>query len=175
MIVIFSPVIRRPNQLIYCSMQRNANSGKTQAHMHLIVKNILAVVAGIVLGSAMNMGIIMISGSIIPPPDGADVTTTEGLKASMHLFQPQHFILPFLAHALGTFSGAIVAALIAANHKMKFALGIGVFFLAGGIASVFMLLSPTWFTVLDLVGAYIPMGYLAGMLVTKKNTPDSHK
>ena len=43
--------------------------------MNPIFKNILAVIAGCVLGSAVNMGIIMVSGSIIPPPDGADVTT----------------------------------------------------------------------------------------------------
>lgn len=136
--------------------------------MHPIIKNILAVVAGVLLGSVVNMAIIMISGSIIPPPEGADVITMEGLKASMHLFQPRHFIFPFLAHALGTFTGALLAALIAANHKMKFAWGIGVFFLAGGIGNTLMLPSPTWFTVLDLVGAYIPMAYLAGKLVVKK-------
>ena len=136
--------------------------------MNPILKNILAIIAGIIIGSVVNMGIIMISGSIIPPPNGADVTTSEGLKASMHLFQPKHFVLPFLAHSLGTFSGALIAAIIAANHKMKFALGIGVFFLAGGIASVFMLPSPTWFTVLDLLGAYLPLAYFAGKLIVKK-------
>ncbi|MCC7464795.1 MAG: hypothetical protein IT261_00915 [Saprospiraceae bacterium] len=130
--------------------------------MQPIIRNILAVVAGIILGSIVNMGLIMISGSIIPPPEGADVTTEEGLKASMHLFQPRHFIFPFLAHALGTLAGAFLAAKLAANHKMRFALSIGVFFLLGGIASVFMLPSPMWFTLLDLFGAYIPMAYLAG-------------
>jgi hypothetical protein len=136
--------------------------------MNPILKNILAVIAGIVVGSVVNMGIISVSGTIIPPPDGADVTTMEGLKASMHLFQPKHFIFPFLAHALGTFVGAFLAAMIAASHKMKFALGIGVFFLAGGIVAVFMLPSPTWFAVVDIVGAYIPMAYLGGTLAAKK-------
>ena len=43
------------------------------------------------------------------------------------------------------------------------------FFLAGGIADIFMLPSLTWFTILDLVAAYIPLGYFAGKLVgTKK-------
>ncbi|MCB0583494.1 MAG: hypothetical protein KDD10_29715 [Phaeodactylibacter sp.] len=136
--------------------------------MNPILKNILAVVAGVVLGSIVNMGLIMISGSIIPPPEGVDVTNMESLKASMHLFEPKHFLFPFLAHALGTLAGAFVAALIAATHKMKFALGIGAFFLLGGIANVFMLPSPTWFAVLDLVGAYIPMGWLGGRLATGK-------
>lgn len=138
--------------------------------MNPIIKNIIAVICGGILGSAVNMGIIMVSDSIIQPPEGADVTTMEGLKESMHLFQPKHFILPFLAHALGTFTAALLAAIIAATHKMKFALGMGVFFLVGGIANTFMLPSPTWFTVLDLVGAYIPMSYLAGKLIVKNQT-----
>lgn len=137
--------------------------------MNPILKNILAVIAGIVSGGILNMAIIMISGSIIPPPDGADLTTMEGLKASMHLLEPKHFILPFLAHALGSFLGASVAAFFAVSHKMKFALGIGAWFLIGGILNIVMLPSPLWFTVLDLVGAYIPMAYLAGRLVVKKN------
>ena len=133
--------------------------------MNPIVKNILAVISGLILGSAVNMGIIMISGSIIPPPDGADVTTMEGLKESVHLFQPKHFIFPFLAHSLGTFAGAILTTLIAANHKMKFALVIGAFFLIGGIANIIMLPGPTWFNVLDIVGAYIPVAWLGGKLM----------
>ncbi len=136
--------------------------------MNPIIKNILALILGLVIGSAVNMGVIMISGSIIPPPDGADVTTMDGLKESIHLFQPKHFIFPFLAHALGTFIGAIVAAFIATTHKMKFALAIGVFFLIGGIVNIVMLLSPTWFIVLDLVGAYIPMAWL-GWKITQRN------
>ena len=135
-----------------------------------IIRNILAVVIGLVLGSMVNMSIIMVSSSIIPPPEGVDVTTMEGLKSSMHLFEPKHFLLPFLAHALGTFTGAIIAGLIAASHKMKFSLAIGVVFMAGGIANVFMLPSPLWFTTVDLVAAYLPMAWLGGKLTGgKKN------
>ncbi len=130
--------------------------------MHPIIRNVLAVVGGLVVGSVVNMGIITHSGSIIPPPDGADVTTTEGLKASMHLFQPKHFIMPFLAHAFGTFVGALVAALLAASQPMRLALGVGAFFIVGGIASIFMLPSPLWYSILDVAGAYFPMAYLAG-------------
>jgi hypothetical protein len=130
--------------------------------MNPMIKNILAVVAGLLFGSVVNMGLIMISGSVIPPPEGADVTTIDGLKASMHLFQPKHFIFPFLAHALGTLAGAFLAATIAADNKMRFAWVVGVFFLLGGIANVVMLPSPVWFSIVDLVGAYIPMAFLGG-------------
>ena len=96
--------------------------------MNPIVKNILAVLAGVIIGGAVNMGIIMVSSSIIPPPEGAVLTTMEGLKASMHLMQPKHFLMPFLAHAIGTFVGAFIAATIAANNNLKFALGVGGWF-----------------------------------------------
>lgn len=137
--------------------------------MSPVIRNILAVVSGIVLGSIVNMSLITISGDIIPPPEGADITTTEGLKASMHLFEPKHFIFPFLAHASGTFTGAFIACKIAWNHKMRYAMIIGLFFLLGGIASIFMLPSPVWFTVLDLAAAYIPMAWIAGKIALLAN------
>ena len=136
--------------------------------MSPILRSILAVVAGLVAGSVVNMGLIMIGGAVVPAPEGADVTTMEGLKASMHLFQPKNFVFPFLAHALGTLAGALAAAAIAGKNKMKFALGIAVFFLAGGVYNVFVLPSPVWFTILDLVVAYLPMGFLAGRLTERK-------
>lgn len=135
--------------------------------MNSTMRNILAVIGGIILGGLVNMGIIMISGSIIPPPGGADVTTVEGLKNSIHLFEPRHFIFPFLAHALGTLVGAFLTAKLAASRKTALALVIGAFFLIGGAANVMMLPSPMWFNVLDLVGAYLPMAWLGGKLASK--------
>ncbi len=132
--------------------------------MNPIVIYILAVIAGLVVGSIVNMGIVMLSGSVIPPPEGGDITTMEGLKATMHLFEPKHFIFPFLAHAVGTLIGAFVAAKLAATRKMTMALIIGVFFFVGGSINVSMLGGPLWFTVLDLAMAYIPMAYLGGKL-----------
>lgn len=136
-----------------------------------IVRNILAVILGIVIGSLVNMSIINISNSIIPPPNGVDVKTLEGLKAGIHLFEPKHFIMPFLAHAIGTFAGAIIAIRIAATHHIKFAWAVGIFFLLGGTANIFMLPSPLWFNITDLVLAYIPMTYLAIKIVNRNSSP----
>ncbi len=135
--------------------------------MNPILRNILACLVGITIGSLVNMGIIQISGSIIPPPNGADLTTIEGLKSSINLFESKHFLMPFLAHALGTLVGAALAALIGATHKKKLALGVGVYFLLGGTAAIFMLPSPIWFTVVDLIFAYIPMAYLGSKMVVR--------
>ena len=135
--------------------------------LNKIVRNVLAVITGIVLGSVVNMGIINLQYSFISLPEGVDVTNSESLKSSMHLFEPKHFIFPFLAHAIGTLWGAYLAAIIAASHKMNIALGIGIFFLIGGISMVFLIPSPIWFAILDLSLGYIPMGWLSGRLAAK--------
>lgn len=135
--------------------------------MNPIIRNIFALVTGFVLGSTVNMLIIMVSEKIIPPPEGVDVVDMESLKASMHLFKPINFLFPFLAHSLGTMFGAFLACMIAVNHKMKFAMGIGMLFLFGGIASVYMLPSPMWYNVVDLAGAYFPMAWIGGTIAVK--------
>jgi hypothetical protein len=135
--------------------------------MSPIVFNIVAVISGIVVGSAVNMLIIYYGPFVIPPPEGVDTTTAEGLKAGMHLMNPVHYIVPFVAHFSGTFVGAFVAARIAVTHKMKFAFGIGFFFLLGGITASFMIPAPLWFIAVDLLLAYIPAAYFAGKLITK--------
>ena len=134
--------------------------------MKPILKNSIAILIGIVLGGTMNMAFITVSSSIIPPPEGADVTTMEGLKSSMHLFKPKNFIFPFLAHAVGTLFGSFLAAKIASSHKIKFAFGVGVFFLLGGIINIVLLPSPVWFSILDSTAAYLPMAYFGGKLAT---------
>jgi hypothetical protein len=114
------------------------------------------------------MSLIMLSSYIIPPPEGANLLTTEGLKASMHLMQPKHFIMPFLAHALGTFAGSLIAAIIAGKNNIRIAIGISIWFMIGGLINIIMLPSPLWFTILDLAGVYLPMGFLAGKLAQLK-------
>lgn len=138
--------------------------------MKNFLRNVLALIAGLVIGSLVNMAIVMVSGSIIPPPEGGDVTSMEGLKATMHLFAPKHFLFPFLAHALGTLVGAWVTVNIALNNVKLWAYLVGVLFLAGGLANVFLLPSPLWFNVVDLAGAYLPMSFLALKLAGSKNT-----
>ena len=131
--------------------------------MSTIVRNILAVIAGVVLGGIVNMTIVNVGPALLPPPVGADLTSVEGLRAAMHLMEPKHFVSPFLAHALGTFVGALIAYLIAATNKRTLAFVVSVFFFIGGIAASFLIPAPAWFITLDLVVAYIPMAWLAAI------------
>lgn len=137
--------------------------------MNNTLRNILAVIAGIVAGWIANMGLIMLSSSIIAPPEGVNPADMESIKANMHLFEGKHYIMPFLAHAAGSFFGALVAASVAVARKMRFAIGLGLFTMLGGVMAAFMIPAPTWFIALDLVVAYIPMAWLAGKLAESRS------
>lgn len=124
----------------------------------------MAVIAGIAIGSLVNMGILEVGPTIIQNPEGFDNSTMEKLAETIHLLSPIHYITVFLAHGLGTLVGAFIAAKIAATKQQIFALVLGGWFLLGGISMVFMIPSPTWYTITDLVFAYIPMAWIGWKL-----------
>ena len=127
-----------------------------------MLRNVVAVVLGVVVGSVVNMALVAVGPLVVAPPAGVDVTTAEGLQAGMALLQPRHFLFPFLAHAAGTLAGAFVAARVAANHAARLALVVGLVFLAGGVMAASMIPAPGWFVALDLIAAYLPMAWLGG-------------
>jgi len=131
---------------------------------NMIIKNIVAVVVGIVLGSLANIALVNLGPMVIPIPEGADVSTLEKLRESMHLFSPANFLFPFLSHAVGTLVGAFVTTKLAASRHLTLAIGVGCYFLLGGIAAVILLGGPLWFQAVDLIVAYLPMAYLGAFL-----------
>ena len=137
------------------------------------VRNVLAVIAGVVAGSLVNMALIILSPSLIPPPAGVDVNNAESLSKGIHLFEPRHFVMPFLAHALGTLGGALIAYLIAGSYKRRIAYAIGVLFLCGGVAASFMIPAPAWYIALDLLLAYLPMAWLGARIGERFSRPAS--
>ncbi|MCL3781925.1 hypothetical protein EMN47_16185 [Prolixibacteraceae bacterium JC049] len=134
--------------------------------MKPIIRNVIAVVLGWIVGSAVNMGLIKLGHQVFPI-EGVDINDMEALAAVMPTLGSEFFLFPFLAHALGTLVGAAIAAIIAFKHKLKMAMFVGVLFLLGGIMVNMMLPGPTWFTVVDLVVAYIPMAWIGGVITQK--------
>ena len=132
--------------------------------MYPILKNTLAVATGALLGMLINMSLIKVGSYLIPAPAGVDMSTPEGLAAGMKLLQPRHFLMPWLAHALGTLSGAWLTARLAMYKQLLWAMLIGLFFLLGGISMVAMVPTPRWFAAVDLLAAYLPMAYLGWWL-----------
>lgn len=132
--------------------------------MKAIFRNVLAIIAGWVVGSLINMGFVKIGHKLLPL-EGVDPNDMAALAEVMPTLDFEYFIFPFLAHALGTLFGAVVAGILAVNQPMRFSLAIGVLFLIGGIMINYMIPGPTWFTLTDILLAYIPMAWIGGRIV----------
>jgi hypothetical protein len=105
------------------------------------------------------MGLVQLGHKVFPIL-GIDFNDMQALAEAMPHFESHHFVFPFLAHALGTLVGAIIAGVIAASHKKTFTFVIGGLFLVGGIMVNYMLPGPTWFAVADILIAYLPMAWI---------------
>ena len=121
--------------------------------MNTLLRNIFALLAGVILGSVLNMSFIVAGSKVFPLSE-----SFEPMNAMN--WDLKFFIFPFLAHALGTLAGAFIAAKIATTYKKTFALFVGAFFLIGGAMMVLMLPAPNRFVILNLILAYIQMGWL---------------
>ena len=121
--------------------------------MKQILKNIGILILGIIIGMIVNMGLIIIGGIIFPLSESFDPMNAIN-------WDFKYFIFPFLAHSIGTLSGAFIASKLSRNYHIIIPLIVGLYFLSGGIYMVTILPAPIWFISLDLILCYIPMALL---------------
>lgn len=138
--------------------------------MNNFFRNFVALFGGAALGAIVNGGIIALQPYIVPLPQGVDPNNVDSLTMAMADFSWNHFVMPFLAHALGTFAGAYFAVRITRQRQLFKAMAIAAIFLLGGIQMVRLLPAPLWFEVADLTLAYLPMGWLAYRLGLRHQT-----
>ena len=121
----------------------------------------LAFLAAVLIGGLVNIGLIVLGPQIITPPPGVDMADMNSFAAAVDSMGPQHFLFPFLAHALGTFSGCVIVARLAVTRRQFWTYSLGIFFLFGGISAAATIPAPLWFVLVDLILAYLPMAWLA--------------
>jgi hypothetical protein len=138
--------------------------------MITLLRNVLALVLGLLAGGLVNMAIVSAGPRIVPPPAGVNMSDAASLRQSAHLLEPKHYAAPFLAHAVGTLVGAAVAGAIAGSRRALLCYLVGGVFLAGGIMAATMIPAPAWFIALDLFGAYLPMAWVAARIVARPPT-----
>ena len=129
--------------------------------MKQTLKNIAIVILGIIVGMIVNIGLIILGGTIFPPSENF-----EPMNAMNWDFK--YFIFPFLAHSIGTLSGALIVSKLSKKSSIILPLIVGLYFLLGGIYMITILPAPMWFVLLDVILGYIPMALLGWKLANEK-------
>ena len=125
--------------------------------MKIFLRVLLSLILGIVVGSAVNMALIILGSYIVNIPESFDPMNAQDWTVVL-------FIFPFLAHSLGTLAGSFAAAKVSKSYHISISLMVGVWFLSGGIYMTTIIPAPAWFEISDLVICYIPMAWLGWKL-----------
>lgn len=127
-----------------------------------MVRNIVAMVLGILVLGVVVAGLQTLSAALFPLPAGLDPRGPDSASslAEFAASMPAGaWVLAFGSELVGAFLGALVAGRVAETHAKWFAAGIiGLAFL-GSLTNWFAFPHPTWFMVGQAVG--YPLVYLA--------------
>ena len=123
-----------------------------------MLRNVIAVIIGLVAGMALNMGILQISHLAYPIPEGLDIKVPAQLQNYLDTLPAPAFLLAMAAHLAQSFGGGWIAARLGSSRPMLLAMIVGAVSLAGGVMMMTMVQGPAWMAIelpLYLVGAWI--------------------
>ncbi len=130
------------------------------------MKNVLATIAGFIAASLIVYLIEQIGWKFFPLPDTINPMDAESLKQNIDLIPKGSMIFVILAHAIGTFSGMILAGFISKKSLIPSYIVGGLMILAT-ITNLVMIPSPIWFIILDLLGVIMAF-FIAKNIVQSK-------
>jgi len=132
-----------------------------------MIRNILAVIAGLAAGMAVNMALIMLNAHVLfPMPEGTDMSDPEQMNAYIATLPTAAFVVVLVAHLGQSFVGGWTAARIGASKPMVLAMIVGVLSLVGGVLNMMQLEHPTWMYV--ELPLYLVVAWLAGRIEQKR-------
>lgn len=132
-----------------------------------MVRNLLAVLGGFLVGSVLNMLVIQLNMELLYPlPPDLDMNDPEQFNAYLGTLPAIAFLVVIAAHLSQSFVGGWVAARAGASHPMVLAMIIGVLSLAGGIAAMMMFDGPSWMAI--ELPLYLVVAWLAGRIEQRR-------
>lgn len=127
-----------------------------------MVRNFLAIIAGIISCVIMIFAIEIIGNSIRPIP--VDISDRIAVENYVKNDAPKSFyLLILLAYAIGSFAGAFVTSLISTDKKILRAMTVGGITMGWAIFTLTTLQYPFWIIICALF-TFLPAAYLGSIL-----------
>lgn len=110
-----------------------------------MIRNVLATVAGLVVGMCLNMALAMLNSYVLfPMPAGVTFEDAPGFAAYVASLPPVAFLVVIAAHVGQAALGAWVAARLAARRPLIPALVIGALTAVACVMNLLQLPGPAW-------------------------------
>ena len=138
-----------------------------------MLRNVIAVILGIIAGMALNMGILEINYLAYPIPEGLDIHNSAQLQNYLDALPALAFLVAMVAHLAQSFGGGWIAARLGSSRPMLLAMIVGAVSLAGGVMMMARVKGPAWMAI--ELPLYLVVAWLAGNIEQKRraagNTP----
>lgn len=108
------------------------------------LRNVLATLAGLVAGSVVNMGLVLLNVSLFPMPAGASFEDPAAMAAWTATLPASAFLLVLAAHGAQAFVGGALATRLAATRGPVPAGLIATLTALGSAANMVQLPAPAW-------------------------------
>lgn len=119
--------------------------------MKILLRNILAALAGALVGGLVIMAVQLINAKLYPLPAGVDPSNREAFAAYVAALPVGAFLIILLSYLVGVTAGAWLAARLSANCHWRQGIIVGVLFFFASIMNLMSLPHPVWFWVANLV------------------------
>lgn len=109
-----------------------------------VLRNVVAVLAGMFVGMVLNMGLIQLNVVLFPMPEGVGFDDTEAFATYIQGLPLRAFVLVILAHLAQAGVGGLVAAWLGRSRPLLLAMIVGVLTAIGTAANAVMIGAPAW-------------------------------
>lgn len=128
-----------------------------------MVRKILAVLAGIVIGIIVISLVEMIGHAVYPTPDDIDIFDP-AFEAEVMETWTGTLLFVLFAWAAGSFLGAIITSIISKDSKTILSLIVGALLMGLGILTLITIPHPVWFTIMSIF-AFLPFAWLGSKTI----------
>jgi hypothetical protein len=133
-----------------------------------VIRNVGAIIAGVVFGSFLNGLIVVAMMGIWPLPEGVDMSDAIAFQAHVATLPLTAWMMAIFAHLTQAGVGGWVAARLGASHPMALALTVGSLSLVGGIINAINLSVPAWVWI--EMPLYLAVAAIAGTLENRRRS-----
>jgi MFS family permease len=132
-----------------------------------MLRNVGAVLLGLIAGSCVNMALILLNSYVLfPMPEGMDMNDADQMNAYIATLPAVAFLVVIVAHLGQAFVGGWIAARLGKSRPMVLAMILGVLTLAGGVMNAMTLTTPTWMYI--ELPLYLVVAWAAGTLEVRR-------
>ena len=130
-----------------------------------MIKNILAVILGLIIGNIAIMSLHYLGLYFYPLPEGVDMSDMTAIAEYVKIAPLGSLLMVMLAHIGGTFIAGVSTTLLSKEIVVSYI--VGGFFTISGIWNLYLLPHPMWFNI--EVVLYLPAAVFGFKLFAKKS------